>query len=38
MREAISIEVSRGKNDTRGTETERPTKSGDHQGSTSGDH
>ena len=38
MREAISIKVNRGGNDTRGAEAERPAKSGDHQGSTCGDH
>ena len=37
-REAVSIEVSRGENNTRGAKMERPMKSGDHQGSTSGDH
>ena len=38
MREAISNEVSRGENNTRDAKTERPPKSGDHQGSTGGDH
>ena len=38
MREAISNKVSRGENDTRDAKTERPSKSGDHQGSTCGDH
>ena len=37
-REAISIEVSRGENNTRGIKTERPAKSGHHQGRTGGDH
>ena len=38
MREAISNEVSRGENDTQDAKTERPSKSGDHQGSTYRDH
>ena len=38
MQEVASDKVNRGRNDSPDTKTERAAKSGDHHGSTHGDH